>query len=206
MWMEGFAVELNPSDLFAGLQQIASNRHSTRSFSATPIAPKDLADILAIGHSAPYVSGRKNWDIVVVDNHDIIQNMAEIVRSISHNFVPQIREDFREPFLRYAENFVAFASAPVVLVPVYRVSPSLSAMLPSPLPAITEYERDNHIKSISCVAMMLLLAAEAKGLGACYMTGPLLAEDALCKLLNIRNERRIGALIPIGYPLSKKES
>ena len=47
--------------------------------------------------------------------------------------------------------------------------------------------------------MLVLLAAEALGLGACYMTGGLLAEHEILELITNKKDRKIGAIIPIGY-------
>jgi nitroreductase len=47
--------------------------------------------------------------------------------------------------------------------------------------------------------MLILLAAESLGLGACYMTGSLVAEAALAGLLAVKPGRSIGAVIPVGY-------
>jgi nitroreductase len=65
---------------------------------------------------------------------------------------------------------------------------------------ILQWERDTYVKSISCVAMLILLAAESLGLGGCYMTGPLLAEKHIKATLHIKQGRDIGAIIPVGYP------
>jgi nitroreductase len=66
---------------------------------------------------------------------------------------------------------------------------------------ILQWERDNYTKSISCVAMMVLLAAESLGLGACYMTGPLIAQNQIMEIAKTKPGREIGALIPIGYKI-----
>ncbi len=69
---------------------------------------------------------------------------------------------------------------------------------------LRQWERDNFTKSISCVVMLVLLAAESLGLGACYMTGPLIAEKEIGKIINIKKGRNIGAIIPLGYPKSEE--
>ena len=67
-------------------------------------------------------------------------------------------------------------------------------------PEILAWEHDNLTKSLSCAGMMILLAAESLGLGACYMTGPLLAGTALNATLGLRDNFLLGAVIPVGYP------
>ena len=64
---------------------------------------------------------------------------------------------------------------------------------------ILSWEHDNLTKSLSCVAMMILLAAESLGLGACYMTGPLIAGKDLNGILGLRDNFLPGAIIPVGH-------
>jgi hypothetical protein len=71
----------------------------------------------------------------------------------------------REYLGNYARNFTFFRPAPAVFVPVFRVAPSLSLMLPEPDMEILRWERDTFAKSISCPTMLILLAAESLGLG-----------------------------------------
>ena len=66
---------------------------------------------------------------------------------------------------------------------------------------ILSWEHDNLTKSLSCVAMMILLAAESLGLGACCMTGPLLAGKELNGILGLREFFLLGAIIPVGQKL-----
>lgn len=69
---------------------------------------------------------------------------------------------------------------------------------------ILQWAGDNHAKSIACVAMLTLLAAESLlGLGAWLMTGPLLAGNHLRSAIGLRRNQHIGALIPVGYPADK---
>lgn len=103
-------------------------------------------------------------------------------------------------FQTYALSFSAFATAPLLVIPLYKAFPTLSYMLNETSDDILQWERDNYVKSIACVAMLVLLAAESLGLGACFMTGPLLAENNLKIALGLRKNQYIGAIIPIGYP------
>jgi nitroreductase len=111
----------------------------------------------------------------------------------------KVREDLREGFSQYAAHFTEFGTAPALIIPTFRISPGLSVMLNDPKENFVRWERDNYVKSISCVAMLVLLAVESLGLVGCYMTGPLLAEKEIGDMINIKKGRNIGAMIPIGY-------
>ncbi len=185
--------------MYETLKHICTNRKSTRKFSEQEVSPETIEKILEIAKTSPYASGRKNWEIVVVDNRQTIQTLADCVRNHCNKFSSEMKEEFRESFLQYAKSFTFFENAPVLLVLTFRVTPIMTYMLGSKSNDILHWERDNYTKSISCVAMLVLLAAESLGLGACYMTGPLVAQNEIMELINAKKGREIGAIIPIGY-------
>jgi nitroreductase len=186
--------------LYNVLLTIARSRKSVRAFRSERV-PDDLIEkIIAVAKLSPYASARKNWGIEVVRDRSVIAEAAAVVDAASALLVERARHDYRESFRSYAENFSAFKKAPVLLIPFFRVAPTVTAMLEKNDGSLAVWERDNVVKSISCVVMLVLLAAEGLGLGACCITGALVAEDKLLRILNIKNGRHIGAIIPVGYP------
>ena len=186
-------------DPYESLLALCQNRHSARSFLAQPLTSEQIEKIRTIAMTSPYASGKKNWELLVVTEKETIARMAETVRAQTEILAAKMRPDFADGFTAYAKNFGAFAEAPVLFIPCFRAAPSLSLMLDSEEEGIRAWERDNYVKSIACVGMLILLAAESLGLAGCYMTGPLLAEKALGPLINLKPGRSISALIPIGY-------
>jgi len=196
------------------LKLLAESRKSIREFSSDPISDEDIEKITAIAMTAPYASSRKNWGIEVIRDSDIIRKAALSVDEVCSSMARRMRGDFGGQFEQYSKSFTFFRDAPVILVPYFRLSPVVSAMLRKPDPtdqrdpmdptyqlndSVLTWEQDNYIKSISCVTMMILLAAESLSLGACCVTGALVAEKELCDIFSIKNGRQIGALIPIGH-------
>jgi len=186
--------------LYDSLREICSRRRSVRSFAEQPLSADEIGRIRDIAVLSPYASGKKNWELRVLTDRAEILALAEIVRAKCRDVEGQVREDFRDWFRNYAEHFSLFSSAPALFVPVFRVQPSLSFMTEGTADAIGRWERDTFVKSISCVAMLVLLAAESLGLKGCYMTGALVAEPELAARLGVRNGYEIGAVIPVGHP------
>ncbi len=186
--------------LYDTLREICSRRRSVREFAERPLSADEIGRIRDIAVLAPYASGKKNWDLRVLTDRAEIRALAEIVEAKCRDEEGRVREDFREAFRSYARHFSLFSSAPALFVPVFRVQPSLSIMTDGTADAIGRWERDTFVKSISCVAMLALLAAESLGLKGCYMTGPLVAERELAARIGLRNGYEIGALIPVGHP------
>ena len=184
---------------YEDLKTICERRRSVRKFALRNVSTEDIEKIKTIAHTSPYASNRKNWELMVVTDKLQIQNIVNLIRKRINELKMKVRKDLREGFSQYAAHFTEFGTAPVLIIPTFRISRALSAMLPDPEENIILWERDNYVKSISCVAMLVLLAAESLGLVGCYMTGPLLAEKEIGEMINIKKGRNIGAIIPIGY-------
>jgi nitroreductase len=189
---------------FEHFKVICETRKSCRNFKTEAIPEESIEKILSTASLSPYAGGSKNWGIITVRERSIIESLSAAIENEVERVSLNMEDESGEMFIKYSRNFLFFKNAPVLFVPYFRVSPVMKTLLKE---SITEpillWERDNSVKSISCVSMMILLAAESLGLGACYMTGPLIAERKIAQLLNIPPGREAGALIPVGYALSQ---
>lgn len=189
-------------DLYAPLLELAQRRKSCRHFSAEPVSDELVGQILAVASRAPFASGRSNWKIATVRDPQVIAALSAQVRDSAAAICAQLDAEIEPFFRRYAESFTFFEGAPVLLIPYCRETSTMKSMLRDNVtPEILAWEHDNLTKSLSCAGMMILLAAESLGLGACYMTGPLLAGTALNATLGLRDNFLLGAVIPVGYPV-----
>jgi len=186
-------------ELYYPFKALCEQRKSVRQFADQAVATADLEKIKQIAATAPYAAGRKNWEIVVVEDKTVIRDMVYLVNQRSDELRNQLKDNFRDEFEVYATHFTSFATAPVLFIPTFRIPVGLSYLLTNAEERIVQWERDSYVKSISGVALLILLAAESLGLGGCYMTGPLLAEEDIKQLLSIRPDRNLGAIIPVGY-------
>jgi len=183
------------------LYTLCKERRSVRSFSPEPVPAELIQKILDIAATSPYASGRKNWSVLVIDDKTLIEKMAQTVQTAAAALKKTIRDDLQEDFAHYAEHFTLFRTAPVLLVPVFRIGKTFTYMTAGSQTTTfnpAQWERDNYTKSISCVCMQILLAAHSLNLVSCYMTGPLIAEPQLAPLLNLKKEQTIAALLPLG--------
>lgn len=190
---------------YAVLKRIADNRKSVRKYSDKPVSEEDLLRIIDIAKTSPVASGRKNWDIEIISDKAILHEISARINEYFLEFADNIKSDFRDDFIEYSKNFTFFESASSVMFLMYRVVPTTSRSVDKSiandelLSKIEIWEKENSAKSISCAAMLVLLAAESLGLGACYMTGALLAEERFIELVSNKQGRRIGAIIPVGH-------
>ena len=186
-------------NLYDALKTIADRRKSVREFSDDPVSDDDIRKILNIAETSPYASERGNWGVETIRDGAVIRAAADAVDRKCADIQSRMKCDYGDRFAEYARNFSFFRNAPVLLATYFRISPSVSIMMNSPDESVLTWERDNLIKSVSCVNMLILLAVESLSLGACCVTGALVAEKELCDILRIKNGRNIGALIPIGH-------
>jgi nitroreductase len=99
-----------------------------------------------------------------------------------------------------------FLKAPVVIAVAtaggaYRTKPDL-LMLET---GSSEMEVLNHrsrgdLQTLGAVIQLILLAAWERGLGGCWMTGPLFARSELEYLLGLGQGGQLAALVPLGRP------
>ena len=193
-------------DSYDYLEQIAEARKSCRRFSDEPVSDEDILRILKIASRSPFASGRKNWKILVIQEKDKIEALARIIQEASGKLTSSMEEDAAALVRKYARNFTFFKEAPILMIPYCRNTSTMQAMLREQLTEeIAVWERDNLTKSLSCVSMMILLAAESLGLGSCCMTGPLLAAEEIATFTGIPSGSILGAIIPVGHKLHAHE-
>jgi nitroreductase len=191
---------MNP---YQQLHALCHARRARRIFAPEPLAQADIERILDIAYTSPYASGKKNWEVEVITDRALLAEVAAAVETRVAEVRARVRPDFEADFAAYATQFSTFAQAPALFVPTFRIAPSLSLMVDADDDGLLRWERDNYVKSIACVGMLILLAAESLGLAACYMTGPLLAEEEIGRLIKIKRGRSIAALIPVGYRMGE---
>ena len=56
------------------------------------------------------------------------------------------------------------------------------------------------LQSVAAAIENMLLAIHALGYGSCWMTGPLVAQEAFGNQLGFGKEKHIAALLPVGVP------
>ena len=189
------------NDSYINLLSLAERRRSCRRFDmGKPVSEEEIERILAVAARAPFASGRSSWKVAVVRERATIAALAAQVRKSAEALAARMEGDAVPFWRRYAESFTFFEAAPVLLVPYCRETSTMRSILrEQTTDDILSWEHDNLTKSLSCVAMMILLAAESLGLGACYMTGPLIAGKDLNGILGLRDNFLPGAIIPVGH-------
>jgi len=182
------------------LLQVMKSRRSIRKFRPDPVPQALIEQLVEAARWAPSAGNRQNFRFLVISRPERLRAMAEAVDAVIDQVRDNLREKFRKESEQYLANFTHFAAAPLVLAPIHRTARSLVIQALFPPDQIPEAADEESLCSVSAAIDHLLLAAATLGLGACWMTGPLLARPQLEALLPVPAGWTLSALVPIGYP------
>ncbi|NTW25004.1 MAG: nitroreductase family protein [Lentimicrobium sp.] len=184
------------------LVQTIENRASVRSFTAEKIKPEDLKELVRRAGLAPSINNSQPWKFVVVTNHELLKKMAEAVSESIGNLPVIDKEDANRSFLSRIEWYSTF----------FEDAPALIALLMKPYVSVLEkgvelshdeIERmRNHpdMQTAGAAVQTILLSAIDLGYGACWMSAPMIAKQALEKLLKVEDPFKLVTFVAIGKP------
>lgn len=189
-------------DLFDAIQ----GRKSIRRFKQTPVPDEDIKKILDAGRFAPSANNTQPWSFVVIKDRKMLRKMADAARAMVDRMVPHAKDEKQAQRLSaYKSNYyVFFENAPMVIAVFMETYDAgtdriLAKMGHSP-EEIRRLRPLPGLQSVSAAIQNMLLAVHALGYGSCWMTGPLVAQEAFEKLLGYGKDRYIAALLPVGFP------
>ncbi len=177
---------------------VLRKRRSVRSFLDTPIPRQMILDILAAANMAPSATNSQPWSFVVVDR-EALQRLTELTgEAFNERYGSMQRRDVetklsrlsipgQDKFHGLGMFYKTLGGAPVVIIVCveHHADP---------------YNQMLNLAGASAAVQNLLLAACDRGLGSCWMMGPLQKRNReIKKLLEIGENQDIIAIVPIGY-------
>ncbi|MGD0997468.1 MAG: nitroreductase family protein [Thermoleophilia bacterium] len=188
-----------------------------------PIAEEQLADILEAARWSPSAHNMQNFEIIVVDDPKVLEEIGSIERAISETFV---RENYRqlsfseEELLKKKTGILATMFPPSWRNPDFRldaISKEETAAMRRPLPAspvllVVVYDPGRRapasegdflgIVSLGCVMENMWLAAESMGIGL-QIVSSLSSGAEVKSILGIPDDLVIAFSCRLGYPASE---
>ena len=181
-------------------------RKSIRRFEQTPVPDEDIKRILDAGSLAPSANNTQPWRFIVVKNRTVLKQMAEAVRQMIDRMIPYADNEQQAQRLAAYKNiyYTFFENAPVVITVLMEgydagTDRLLAKMGYSP-EDIRRLRPLPGLQSVAAAIENMLLAIHALGYGSCWMTGPIVAQEAFERLLGFGKEKSIVALLPVGRP------
>lgn len=179
------------------LTEVIKSRKSIRKFSDEDIPLEKIKEIISISSNAPSGANAQNWFCVIIKNKTILGKMRTEVQRV-----------FKETIGKDAPTVnTFFEDAPVVLAivekPYIGSIDDILEKADKDRMHTRRYIVNPGLQGVSSFITHILLVAENEGLGACWMTGPLIAKEEIEKILGINKPDNIVALIPIGKKIER---
>jgi len=180
------------------MEEAVKTRKSIRKFKQEDLDLNQVKKIIEISINSPSGGNAQNWFTYIIKNKGILNTMrAEVERiykKITGKDAPGVYAFFNE--------------APVVLAVVQKpYAGSLDSILEK-ADKDRNYDRkfivNPGLQGVSSFITHILLIAHNEGLGACWMTGPLIAKPEIESILGIKKPDNLVALIPIGKPVERQ--
>ncbi len=188
------------------LFEAIKGRKSIRRFKQTPVPEADIIAILDAGRWAPSANNTQPWSFLVIRDRAVLKKMAEASRSMIDRMIPFAESEKQAKRLAaYKSNFYTFFEyAPVVIAvfmePYAAGTDKLLARMGYAAEDIKRLRPLPGLQSVAAAVQNMLLAIHALKYGSCWMTGPLVAQEAFESILGFGKEKFIAALLPIGVP------
>ncbi|MHB8843840.1 MAG: nitroreductase family protein [Nitrospirota bacterium] len=189
-------------DLFDAIK----GRTSIRRFKQTAVPDEDIRTILDAGRLAPSANNTQPWSFLVIRDREMLAAMAEAVRQQIGRMIPYAENEKQAQRLAaYSGTYYTFFEKAPVVIAVFMEgydagTNKLLGRMGYSGEDIMRLRPDPGLQSVAAAIEHMLLAAHALGYGSCWMTGPLVAQEAFEKLLGYGKDRFIAALLPLGVP------
>ncbi len=177
-------------------------RRSVRKYKTTPVPKEIVLELLEAANLAPSATNRQPWEFVVVSRsyldrlEDILKEaFRERVAGVSEEAMRQAIKDLSLPEEESGDRLKSLGR-------FYRTLGGAPVAVGVCLPRENDpWVWKNNISDSAAAIENLLLAAWDKGLGTCWMAGPLKARaDVIATFLGVPPDRELVAIITLGYP------
>ena len=214
------------SDILKLIQQRQSTR--TPFDPEQPVKKKDLKKIIEAGRWAPTAHNMQNFEILVIDDKDVIKKIGKIKSDVSGDFIRENYEQlsFTEKELRKKKVGIMGTmfppewtdpskieeairnSQPSPLDQTVRNSPTLLIVIYDPRKRAPASEGDVlGMFSLGCLMENMWLMAQSLGIGFMIMSAfsGEHNEKELKKILKIPKYMKIAFAVRLGYPVAKSK-
>ena len=185
------------------LTQCIQQRRSVRKFTDAPVSEAMIRNMLEAAICAPSASNRQPWRFMVVTDPALRGRLDRRAQAAIQAAAQDAIAGGAEEFQSYAGKFSHCGQAPVLIVCLYKAEAGLAALFREQTDTyrrMQELETSGAMISVAMAVQNLVLSATDQGLGTCVMTGPLLAEEAIGRIVAVPPGWRILCLVCVGYP------
>lgn len=178
--------------------EAVETRKSIRKFKSDDVDLNQIKRIIGISINSPSGGNAQNWFTYIIKNKDTLNMMRAAVESVYKKITGKDAPGV----------YAFFNEAPVVLAVVQKpYIGSLDSILEN-VDKNRNYDRkfivNPGLQGVASFITHILLLVHNEGLGACWMTGPLIAKPEIENIIGVKNPDNLVALIPIGKPVERQ--
>jgi F420 biosynthesis protein FbiB-like protein len=181
----------------SSLPHALKSRRSIRKYQSKPVLQELIKEVLSAAAWAPSAHNAQPWRFIVLTEASSKRELAEaMAKAWAIDMAKDGVKTDEQVLLARVERF---ATSPVLIMACF----TIEDMTKQPDQKRKIVERDLAVESLGAALQNLLLAANSKGLGACWFCAPAFCKDAVRKALKIPENVEPAALVVMGYPAEK---
>ncbi len=183
------------------LKQAIEKRSSVRVYKQDPVPLEDLKEMVRLGSLAPSVANFQPWKFVIVTDRELMLDMAtKVARKIED--IPANESRVAKNVKSQVEWFATFfQDAPAIIA--VAMEPYESVLEKGVVMDHDEINRQRNypdFQSAGACIQNMLLAAVGMNYGACWLSAPMMAKEALSKMLGLEEKYLLVAFVAVGVP------
>jgi F420 biosynthesis protein FbiB-like protein len=183
-------------DVFASL---IKGRRSIRRYEPRAIDQATIDALLEAGIWAPSAHNRQPWRFAVLTDATSRKTLARRMGDRLQQARLADGDNAADVEADVSRSYARITSAPLVIVAFL----TMEDMDAYPDPDRQAAERLMAVQGVAMAVNNILLAAQAAGLGACWMCAPLFCTDAVVEAVGAPAHWQAQALLTLGYPASE---
>ena len=181
------------------LSDVIKKRRSIRKYLPRQVPNSIVKEVLAAAGWAPSAHNSQPWRFIVLADASVKRRLAD---AMADAWAKDLQRDgITVESDKRTERVERFATAPVLVLACLTVVD----LRKFPDSERQMCERDLAVQSFGAALQNLLLAAHAKGLGACWFCAPAFCKETVRKILKIPDEVEPQAFVAMGYPAEKPQ-
>jgi coenzyme F420-0:L-glutamate ligase / coenzyme F420-1:gamma-L-glutamate ligase len=177
-------------DLFDDIK----TRRSIRRYLPKAVQNEIVLEVLEAAGYAPSAHNAQPWRFIILRDTAIKIKLAEAMAEVWVRDL--LRDGITVEADKRMERVIRFANPPVLIL----ACSTMEGLRVFPDVERQRCERDLALESFGAALQNLLLAAHAKGLGACWFCAPSFCKETVRKILKIPLEVEPQAFVAMGYP------
>ena len=182
-------------DLF----DVVKQRRSIRKYLPKPVQKEVILEVLMAAGCAPSAHNSQPWRFIILQDDIVKRRLAD---AMAEAWAKDLQRDgIKVESDKRTERVARFATAPVLILACV----TMVDLRKFPDSERQMCERDLAVQSFGAALQNLLLAAHAKGLGACWFCAPAFCKETVRKILKIPDDVEPQAFVAMGYPAEKPQ-